>query len=75
MSNVMQYFQQAELALAAYSDLNSQMTIEAYIVALQQNGNDTLIAGVGNDTLIGWNQDDQLYGGAGNDTQEWRFAA
>lgn len=39
MSNVMQYFQQAELALAAYSDLNGQMTLEAYKVALQQDGN------------------------------------
>ncbi len=38
MSNVTQYFQQAELALAAYSNLNSDMPLEAYKTALQQGG-------------------------------------
>lgn len=38
MSNFREYFQNAELALAAYADLNGQMTLEAYKTALQQDG-------------------------------------
>jgi hypothetical protein len=38
MSNTTQYFQQAELALAAYSNLTTGMSLVAYVTALQQGG-------------------------------------
>jgi hypothetical protein len=38
MSNTTQYFQQAELALAAYSNLTTSMSLVAYVTALQQGG-------------------------------------